>query len=156
MVKIHKRKKRSRLRGEKTCGWGARKKHRGKGSRGGVGMAGTGKRAGQKLTLIKKYMPGYFGKKGFKSIKQQKRKKLNVLNVGELEQIDKLLEKGIAKKSGEEIVLKKYKILGGGELTKKLFIRASAFSSEAIKKIEKVGGKATTDRKEEKFEEKEI
>ncbi len=34
------------------------------------------------------------------------------------------------------------KILGNGEITKKLTVRANAFSEGAIKKIEKAGGKA--------------
>jgi len=38
---VNKRKKMSRLRGSHTHGWGAKKKHRGKGNKGGAGMAGT-------------------------------------------------------------------------------------------------------------------
>jgi len=44
MVSVHKRKKASRIRGARTCGWGFRQKHKGHGNKGGVGMAGTGKR----------------------------------------------------------------------------------------------------------------
>jgi len=40
-MKIKKRDKRSRIRGRRTIGKGSRKKRRGKGSRGGKGMAGT-------------------------------------------------------------------------------------------------------------------
>ena len=40
----NKRKKNSRQRGEWTHGWGAKKKHRGAGHRGGRGNAGSGKR----------------------------------------------------------------------------------------------------------------
>ena len=55
-MKLKKTKKAKGLRGSKTHGWGAKKKHMGSGHRGGFGMAGTGKRADQKKTLmIKKY-----------------------------------------------------------------------------------------------------
>ena len=51
-----KRKKVSRMhgRGMGTHGWGARKKHKKSGHRGGTGMSGTGKRADNKKTLITK------------------------------------------------------------------------------------------------------
>src|SRR3989338_10894572 len=83
MRKTKKRKKVSRMRGrgQGTHGWGARKKHKGSGHRGGKGMAGTGKRADQKKTLITKlYGHGYFGKKGVtsKSSKKDKRKRINL------------------------------------------------------------------------------
>jgi large subunit ribosomal protein L15 len=52
MKKTHKRRKVSRMHGRKmgTHGWGARKKHKKSGHRGGTGMAGTGKRGDQKTT----------------------------------------------------------------------------------------------------------
>jgi large subunit ribosomal protein L15 len=81
-MKLKKRSARSRLRGQRTCGYGSRKKHRGKGSKGGKGMAGTGKRAGQKITLLVK--EGLkLGKVGFKSIKQKKGKP-EVINLKDL------------------------------------------------------------------------
>ena len=49
-----------------------------------------------------------------------------------------LKEKGLIK-----YALRPIKILGNGELTKKINITASAFSSSAVKKIEKAGGTAT-------------
>jgi len=51
-----------------THGGGARKKKKKSGSKGGVGMAGSGKRADQKKTLIiKKDGNKYFGKQGVTS-----------------------------------------------------------------------------------------
>ena len=70
LKKTKKRKKSSRYHGRKmgTCGTGARKKSQGSGHRGGKGMAGTGKRADQKKTLILKlYGHDYFGKQGITS-----------------------------------------------------------------------------------------
>ena len=97
---VHKRKKNSRQRGSHTHGWGAKKKHRGAGNRGGKGMAGTGKRADQKKTLITAlYGHEYFGKQGITSKKTQrdKRKRINIDDI-ELN-IDGYLKRGIAKKS---------------------------------------------------------
>ena len=51
--------------------------------------------------------------------------------------IDKLIEAGIIKKPKDGV-----KILGGGELTKKLTVQVNAFSASAKEKIEALGGKA--------------
>ena len=48
-----------------------------------------------------------------------------------------LLEKGIISKCEYGV-----KVLGNGELTRKLTVRASAFSASAKEKIEKAGGTA--------------
>lgn len=137
-----KRKKRSRLRGRRTCGYGQKFKHRGKGSKGGKGMAGTGKKAGQKRTWILKYHPDYFGKHGFVS----RNRKIRTMNVGMIsDKIDIFVKKGKAKKSdkGYEIELKGYKILSSGKVNKKLFVKAFSFSKKAEEKIIKLGGSAT-------------
>lgn len=136
-----KRNKRSRLRGRRTCGWGSRKKHRGKGSRGGRGMAGTGKRAGQKLTFVHRYYERYFGKGGFSSLKKEKLKVINLRDISK--NMEKFLADGIAKKTagGIEINLKGYKILSGGNAAEKLIISASSASEKSKEKIEKAGGK---------------
>ncbi|MDP1728874.1 MAG: 50S ribosomal protein L15, partial [archaeon] len=77
---VHKRQKSSRMRGAKTThGFGAKKKHRGSGNRGGFGMAGSGKRADQKKpTIFKLYGSSYFGKHGFTSHTTIKVKAINV------------------------------------------------------------------------------
>lgn len=152
----HKRNKRSRSRGKKTCGWGT-KKHRNKGNKGGTGMAGTGKRADQKKTFLLRYMPDYFGKHGFKPVKK---KTVLVINVGDIEKnIDSFLKEGIAKKisDGIELNLEKYKLLGEGTLKniKKIAIKVKSASKKAIDKIEKIGGKVIIQNKGNK-EDKEI
>jgi large subunit ribosomal protein L15 len=138
---FRKRSQRSRLRGHRGGGYGSRKKHRGKGSKGGRGMAGTGKRAGQKRTFVLKYFPeGYFGKKGFQSRKER----LDEINLGQIQHnLNEFIKKGVAKKTPEgiEINLKGYKILSNGELKDKVLIRASAFSEKAKQKIESKGSK---------------
>ncbi len=138
--KTHKRKKVSRMHGRKmgTHGWGARKKHKKSGHRGGTGMAGTGKRGDSKTTLVTKlYGHTYFGKQGITSRKTQKdnRQRIN------LQQITKNIEKyGKKTAKGWEINLKKYKILGTGDVKEKLIITALEASESAINKIEKAGG----------------
>lgn len=139
-----KRSRRSRLRGRKTCGYGSRKKHRGKGSRGGKGMAGTGKRADHRKTWILKYKPDYFGKRGFKPPKKAEKEKGKIINLDEIEKkLDIFLSKGIAKKTsaGVELNLQGYKVLGAGDAHNKLIIKAKAFSKQAKDKIEKAGGR---------------
>jgi len=132
VVKTKKTKKSKRLHGQNSYGRGSRKKGRGSGERGGKGMSGTGKRADHKKTLITKlYGNKYFGKQGITS-KGSKRKKLLVINLRKI--IEKFPEK-------TEINLKKYKILGDGELKTKLVITAKAFTKSAKEKIEKAGGK---------------
>src|SRR3989344_939975 len=154
-IKTKKRKKSSRYHGRKrgTCGTGARKKMKGSGHRGGKGMAGTGKRADQKKTLILKlYGHDYFGKQGITSKKTErdKRKRIN------LDSIYKNLE-SFGKRKGDayEINLNSYKILSGQlEIKKKLIITAQSASESAIKKVEKAGGKIILiGNKEEKKEE---
>jgi len=145
-MSINKRTKRSRQRGSHTHGWGAKKKHRGAGNRGGRGMAGTGKRADQKKpTIINLYGNEYFGKRGFK-LPQKKQKIIKIINLEDLEQkASSLLVKGLAKKTSEfiEIDLTKLgynKLLGKGLITKKFKISVESASKKAIEKIKKVGG----------------
>ncbi|MEM4318552.1 MAG: uL15 family ribosomal protein [Candidatus Pacearchaeota archaeon] len=113
-MKLKKRSARSRLRGRRTCGYGSRKKHRGKGSKGGKGMAGTGKRAGQKLTYVYRYYGKYLGRYGFKSRKKVKRRKISHISLeGIIYRFHDTKEKVIN--------LDEYKILAGNlEVVKKL------------------------------------
>ena len=68
-----------------------------------------------------------------------------VVNLGGLDLFDsggevgpaELMEKGLVK-----TVRKPIKILGNGELSKSLTVRAQAFSASAARKIEEAGGKA--------------
>ncbi len=62
---------------------------------------------------------------------------LNIFADGETIEIATLLEKGLISS-----VLDGVKILGNGELSKKLTVKASVFSAAAKEKIEAAGGKA--------------
>ena len=81
-------------------------------------------------------------KRGFKC---RNSKEIVGINVSALEVFDNdavvsvetLIEAGIVKHARDGV-----KILGNGELTKKLTVQANAFSAGAVEKIEAVGGKA--------------
>ena len=60
-----------------------------------------------------------------------------LFNDGDAVSMEVLLEKGIVKKE-----LNGLKVLGRGEITKKLTVKAAIFSASAKEKIEAVGGKA--------------
>lgn len=135
-----------RGRGQGTHGWGARKKHKKSGHRGGKGMAGTGKRADQKKTLVTKlYGHNYFGKQGVTSRKTERDKRLRI-NLATIEfNIESFIKNGIAKKTtkGFEINLENYKILDSSEdykVKNKMFIKSLGASESAIEKVKKAGG----------------
>ncbi len=153
MIKTHTKKRTGKYRGKKmgTYGHGARKMNRKSGQRGGSGMAGTGKRADHKKTLITKlYGNKYFGKTGVTS-RGTAKDKSNKINLQDIEMnLDNYIKKGIAKKSGKgfEIDLSSYKILGKGDVKNALFIRAEKVSKSAEEKIKKSGGEITLTGKE--------
>ena len=115
----------------KTAGRG----HKGQWARSGGGVR-VGFEGGQ-MPLARR-LP----KRGFHNIFA---KPLEAVNVSALEKFEDgavvnaqaLLEKGILSKCQYGV-----KILGKGQLTKKLTVRASAFSASAKEKIEAAGGKA--------------
>jgi large subunit ribosomal protein L15 len=78
-------------------------------------------------------------KRGFNNIF---RKEYAIINIGRLEQLEgeafdpgRLLELGVIKKLGTGL-----KILGSGELTRKITVKAHVFSKSALEKIQKAGG----------------
>jgi len=141
-MKLKKRKKASRMhgRGMGSHGWGARKKHLGSGHRGGVGMSGSGKKAGQKITMLKKlYGNEYFGKQGVTSRSTEKRKN-KIMNLDYISINFESLKKKFGNKEGA-LNLEGYKILSDGEMKVKAVIKADSASKSAVEKIEKAGGK---------------
>ena len=76
---------------------------------------------------------------------QREDSKIEAVNISVLENfdndavvsVDTLIERGIVKNPRDGV-----KILGNGELTKKLTVQANAFSASAKEKIEALGGKA--------------
>ena len=77
------RSKRSRQRAAKpTRGYGAKKKHRGSGHRGGVGLSSIGKRSSAKKMKITKGDKHYLGKYGFKTLN----KKVEAINLQDIQE----------------------------------------------------------------------
>jgi len=147
-----KTKKVRKLRGSHTHGYGSKKKHRGAGSRGGRGLAGSGKRAAQKKpSIFKKYGKKYFGRYGFKSLK----KKIKAINIDYLEKnIEKLVKKKLVKKEGNTFLIDLNKLgfeklLGSGKVTQKFKISVKSASKKAIEKIKKAGGEIIKPEKRE-------
>ena len=118
-------------------GWGktAGKGHKGQKARAGKGMR-VGFEGGQ--MPLQRRLP----KRGFNNIF---RKNVVAINVGTLNKFEDgavvdiaaLTEKGIVKNSFDGV-----KILSNGTLSKKLTVKANAFSKGAAAKIEAAGGKA--------------
>lgn len=139
---LNRRKKTVKFRGHHTHGYGSKKKHRGSGHQGGVGNAGTGKKADQKKPSIWKDKK-YFGKHGFDS---KNANKINALNIFYIEEhFDSLLAAGKIKKTSDAYSidlndLKANKLLGSGEATRKYIIKCDYATASAVEKITSVGG----------------
>lgn len=134
---VRRRKKKNKLRGQRTHGAGNTKNRRGSGSRGGVGKAGSHK---HKYSL-------YWKDFGKHSVMQEKQKQPNALNLEEFNScLNEWLEKKLVEKTalGFEIDGKKIgvgKILGRGIANSKLLLKNIAVSASAAEKILKAGGK---------------
>lgn len=138
-MKIKKRRKSIRYRGSQTAKRGKKKKTRGSGSQGGVGMAGTGKRADQKKSLVINLTGGnnYF----------RKDKALRRGTVAEKLKVINLIDIHSKTPNKEGIIdLTGYKVLGDGDFTGKVKIKASAASASALDKIKKSGSEITLDK----------
>lgn len=115
----------------------------GKGKTAGKGHKGQKARSGApRLGFEGGQMPLYrrIPKRGFKN---RNRLEIVAINISALEKfdngadvtVDTLIESGIVKNPKDGV-----KILGNGELTKKLNVKANAFSASAKEKIEALGG----------------
>ena len=117
-------------------GWGktSGKGHKGQKARSGKGMR-VGFEGGQ--MPLQRRIP----KRGFNNIFRKNIVAINVSALNRFEDgaevdINALVEKGIVKNSFDGV-----KILSNGNLTKKLSVKATAFSAGAVAKIEAAGGK---------------
>ena len=133
-----------KYRGSRTHGYGRVGQHRKGGQRGGKGQAGLHKGG---WTWTVKYDPKHFGKYGFKR-PPRSIPEIKFLNIGQIESmLDSLLDKKVATKDGDRISVNLHtlgiaKVLGNGNLSRPLTIRARSFSKGAIRKIEEAGGSA--------------
>ena len=127
------------------------KKRIGRGMGSGRGKTATrgskGQRAGTGYSMMRGFEGGQMPlhrrlpKRGFTNIFK---KQYAVINLGRLDKLegddftpDRLIELGVVRKVRDGI-----KVLGSGELTRKIRVEAHLFSRSAIDKIQKAGGEA--------------
>ncbi len=130
----------------------SRKKRIGRGMGSGMGKTSTRGHKGQHAGTGFSQKRGFEGgqmplhrrlpKRGFTNIFK---KQYAILNLGRLEKLegetfnpDRLVELGVIRKVGDGL-----KILGTGQLTRKVAVEAHFFSKSAKEKIEAAGGTAT-------------
>jgi large subunit ribosomal protein L15 len=128
------------------------KKRIGRGMGSGHGKTATrghkGQHAGTGFSLMRGFEGGQMPlhrrlpKRGFTNIFK---KQYAVVNLGRLDKLDgdnftpdRLVELGVVRKVGDGV-----KILGSGELTRKIRVEAHLFSRSALDKIQKAGGEAS-------------
>ena len=127
-------------------------KRKGRGPGTGNGKTGGRGNKGQKARSGGSIRVGFEGgqmplarrlpKRGFNNIFAKKLDAINLASLNKFEDgatvdMAALLDKGILSKCGNGV-----KVLGNGNLTKKLTVKANAFSASAKEKIEALGGKA--------------
>ena len=128
------RRKKHKVRGERTHGQGDTKNNRGAGSRGGRGFAGANKHNWNKFNRFKK-----------RDYRFKAYEKGEEISLGKLDLIiDELVAKKKVQKKGDEYIVGKEsgfeKVMSEGDTEKKIVLRINA-SKKAIKKIIDSGGK---------------
>jgi len=114
----------------KTAGKG----HKGQKARSGAQRPGF---EGGQMPLYRRIPKRGFTNRNSKDIVAINVDRLEKFNDGDVVTIEALREKGIISNPRDGV-----KVLGNGELTKKLTVQVNAFSKSAIQKIEALGGKA--------------
>lgn len=143
-------KKIRKMRGTRTCGYGRVGQHRKTGQRAGRGKTTQWKKSKRSFYLKQKELgfpdPDWImGKKGFKRPQDMVRLyNVNAINVKDL---DYSIE-NIAKKSADTYNINLndiniQKLLGRGQINKKINVSVNKASKKAIEKIEAAGGKVT-------------
>lgn len=128
------RRKKNKLRGQRTMGAGNTKNRRGAGCRGGRGKAGSNK---HRFDTFNRFKRKKYRLKSYQKIKE--------IQLGKIDSIlDELVSKGKVKKEGTKYIVDKKsgytKILGQGEATHQIILRINA-TKKAISKIIKAGGR---------------
>ena len=112
----------------KTAGKG----HKGQKARSGAPRPGF---EGGQMPLYRRLPKRGFTNRNTKDIVSINITELNRFEDGAVVTIETLVENGVIKKPKDGV-----KILGNGELTKKLTVKANAFSASAAEKIQALGG----------------
>ena len=114
----------------KTAGKG----HKGQKARSGAPRPGF---EGGQMPLYRRLPKRGFTNRNSKDIVAINISALEVFDNGATVDVDALIEKGIINNPGDGV-----KILGNGELTKKLNVKVNAYSESAAAKIQELGGTA--------------
>lgn len=133
---VRKERKGRKYLGSRRWGVGNIKNARGAGDRGGVGKGGKK----HKFTYITAKAPELIGKRGFHTFEgKKKREEITLEEIGR--RLERLVRDG---KGAETLDLTGYKVLSNGELSRKVTIKAYAFSKKAAEKIKAAGGEAVS------------
>ncbi|MFX1392546.1 MAG: uL15m family ribosomal protein [Promethearchaeota archaeon] len=148
-------KKIRKFRGTRTCGYGRVGQHRKAGQRAGKGKTTQWKKSKRSYYLKQKELgfpdPDWImGKRGFKRPQDMVRlSKVNAINIKDLDyKIERYVQEKIAKKSADTYTINLnnidiQKILGRGQINKKINVSVKKASGKAIEKIKAAGGKVT-------------
>lgn len=139
---VKRRKKITKHRGSRTCGWGL--VHRGSGQKGGAGNAGTGKKANAKAPRAGLWAKQLMGKHGF--VHKGQHVTDTVINLRDLEdKLPALLAGKLATETSGTVSIDLAKagytkVLGTGRVTRKWKITAQRASPDAVEKVKAAGG----------------
>lgn len=139
---VKRRKKITKHRGSRTCGWGL--VHRGSGQKGGAGNAGSGKKANSKAPRAGLWAKQLMGKHGF--IHKGPMLHDAVINLRDLEdRLPALLAEKLATEAGGVISIDLIKagydkVLSNGQVRRKWKITARRASPDAVEKVKAAGG----------------
>jgi large subunit ribosomal protein L15 len=143
---VRRKKKSRKMRGGTSHGWGFSKRHRGKGSRGGHGHAGVGKRGAQKETYYLSLGIAPIGTHGIRVKPRIIVSKLAEINLKEIEEnLNKWLSQKLIEKSADAytidlLKLGYAKLLSDGHIKHKLNVKCKSCSAKAKQKVEAAGG----------------
>ena len=118
---------------------------RGKGKRGGKGMAGLGK---HRWIWMVKYMPDHYGVHGF--TRHAQKSVIKAINIGDIDRTsERLIETGMAHVEDDKIKIDLEKIgydvlLGGGQIGRPFSIKVGKATERAIEKVKSAGGEVET------------
>jgi large subunit ribosomal protein L15 len=118
---------------------------RGKGKRGGKGMAGLGK---HRWIWMQVNMPDHYGVHGF--VRHAQKVDVKAINIGDIDRTsDRLIETGVAKVDEDKVRVDLEKmgydvLLGGGQVGRPFIIKVGRATEKAVEKVKSAGGEVET------------
>lgn len=136
MARLGKRNR--KFNGSRNHGKGNAKNGRGKGNKGGWGRAGMHKHRFSYVTRFERDYMAHGGRFGFHN--QNAAPQLPVVNLWQIEQL--AVGGKLEKRDGKDCFDFEGKVLGTGNITRPVSVKAACFSGKAAEKIKKAGGSA--------------